>query len=108
MKQLLQIGRVSIGTNSDDPYYFDEPLCKHSDPEAWFDEHHESSHKKLAISICHTCKHQVECAAYAIVRPDIVGIWGGTTSSDRKRIRKENGITGIPTSIDFDDDVITS
>lgn len=104
----MQVGRIAFNANADDPYFYDEPLCKNADPEAWFDEHHESSHRKLAISICNTCKHQTECAAYAIVRPDIVGIWGGTTTADRERIRKENGISGLPTSIATNDDINAS
>jgi hypothetical protein len=106
VKRLMQIGRIAFNADTTDPYFFDEPLCKYSDPEAWFDENHESSHRKLAIEICGTCKHEVECAAYAIVNPDIVGIWGATTTSERKQIRKKLNINENNYDNIIDDDFL--
>lgn len=93
MKRLMQIGnRLSFNVDSTDPYFFDEPLCKNADPEAWFNDKPNSHETKLAMQICGTCKHEVECAAYAIVNPEIVGIWGATTTQQRIQIRKKHNI----------------
>lgn len=93
MKRLIQIGnRLSMNVDTTDPYFFDEPLCKHADPEAWFSEQYNNNHNKMAIEICRTCKHEIDCAAYAIVNPEIVGIWGATTTEQRKQIRKKLNI----------------
>lgn len=101
MKRLLQIGRVSFKVDATDPYFFDEALCKHADPEAWFNDKPNSQETKLAIKICGDCKHEVDCASYAIVNPDIVGIWGATTYQQRMKIRKK---LNIDESIDYNTD----
>jgi hypothetical protein len=105
----MQIGnRLSFNVDSTDPYFFDDPLCKHADPEAWFDENmhnnHLSNNTQVAIKICGTCKHEVDCAAYAIVNPEIVGIWGATTTQQRKQIRKKLNINEDNNYNPIDDD----
>ena len=104
----MQIGRISFHADTTDPYFFDEPLCKYADPEAWFDDKPNSRVTELAISICGQCKHEVECAAYAIVNPSIEGIWGATTFADRQKIRKKLKINEIDYNIDDDNDSITN
>lgn len=91
MKRSVQIGRIFFTADTTDPYFFDEALCKYVDPELWFADVNNTNSRetKLAKEICGSCKHEVECAAYAIVNPDIVGIWGATTTTERKRIRKK-------------------
>ena len=102
MKRLVQIGRISFNANTTDPYFFDEPLCKYVDPEMWFNESNLSKATKLAIEICGTCKHEVACAAYAIVNPNITGVWGATTTTERKQIRKKLNINESIDDTDYD------
>ena len=40
-----------------------------------------------AKAICTTCTVRNECLRYALEDPDTVGIWGGTSSLERRRIR---------------------
>jgi WhiB family redox-sensing transcriptional regulator len=37
--------------------------------------------------MCAACPVQIECAEYALRARVAVGVWGGTTESERKRIR---------------------
>lgn len=41
----------------------------------------------LAKTICATCPVQGECLSFALDRPHIVGVWGGTDDVERRRIR---------------------
>lgn len=37
---------------------------------------------------CSTCPVQLPCLQYAMAHPDTEGIWGGTTETDRRRLRR--------------------
>lgn len=37
---------------------------------------------------CDGCPFQQPCLDYALARPDVYGIWGGTTKADRDHIRR--------------------
>jgi WhiB family redox-sensing transcriptional regulator len=74
------------------------PPCAEADPDAFFmEDAFEGSlvpgkgvyrHEREAKMICKPCPYRHECLAYAMKRPDIQGIWGGTTEKERVRIRK--------------------
>jgi WhiB family redox-sensing transcriptional regulator len=79
---------------------FPDAQCKYTDPDIFFPTIYNgreriSQANKTAIEICKTCVHEVDCAAYAIVDPELYGIWGGTTMADRKQLRKKYRIKGI-------------
>lgn len=42
----------------------------------------------FAKNMCSNCPVKEECLAYALEYPDVRGVFGGTTSEDRKAIRK--------------------
>ena len=92
MKRSVQIGRIAFTADTTDPYFFDNPLCKYTDPEIFFPETSNLNSARSAIKICQQCDHEVACAAYAIVRPSIIGIWGATTHTQRRKIRKKLNI----------------
>jgi hypothetical protein len=74
----------SIGV---EPYY---PVTKTLDTE-----------NRIAIKLCKRCPELNKCLEWALVHED-QGIWAGTTPNDRKRIRKDRGITFKPlTGTDF-------
>lgn len=96
----------------DYPSFLDEsssPPCAESFPDAFFpDEPLEGSlhpkrtgysYEREAKQICSECEFKVECALYAMARPDLIGIWGGTTEKDRSKIRRGIPVRlGIPPS----------
>lgn len=110
MSRLIQIGNATVDVGSNETVDFRDALCKYTDPEIFFptttgnqQAEHLNESNRTAIEICKSCKHQVECAAYAIVRPQIYGIWGGLTNTDRRRIRKQYGIVGFTDNPNSDD-----
>lgn len=76
---------------------FGDTPCSQADPDAFFSsEPLEGSlmpnrvaypYEREAKLICSSCPYQLRCLEYALKSPDEMGIWGGTTESDRRRIR---------------------
>ena len=69
----------------------DEPdwsqaLCMEVDPELWFSVR-GSDNERMAKEICTRCPIMEECKAYALARPELEGIWGGTTETWRMKLR---------------------
>jgi WhiB family redox-sensing transcriptional regulator len=73
------------------PTWADEAVCATVDPDLWFPE--KGGNNVAARAICRTCPVVNECLEYALTQefnPD--GIWGGTSTQDRRRIRRERGL----------------
>lgn len=68
--------------------WVDDALCAQTYPDAFFpdSETAEGSTAK-ARSICGSCLVPDECLAYALAHDERYGIWGGLTSSERRRIK---------------------
>lgn len=73
------------------PPHADDPRCscKGKDPDLWFPKQGYPWVASIAKKICWTCPLKVECLEWAIPVTDLVGIFGGTTAADRKRLRNE-------------------
>jgi WhiB family redox-sensing transcriptional regulator len=41
-----------------------------------------------AIAVCQRCPVMAQCREYAVPQPMVLGIWGGLTANDRKRLRQ--------------------
>ena len=48
---------------------------------------------RQAKSVCAGCPVLEECMEYAVADPELSGVWGGTTSRERREIRRERGTT---------------
>jgi WhiB family redox-sensing transcriptional regulator len=67
-----------------------DAACKGNQEGDWFPEAPgNSSALKIALSICNDCLVKQECFDYAIIRPDLQGIWGGVSARKRGRLRAE-------------------
>lgn len=66
-------------------------LCKEIGGEIFFPEKHESYLVYYAKAICRRCPVLDECKEYALSNPDLVGVWGGTTTMERNRARWKIG-----------------
>lgn len=77
------------------PAFDGSQLCAQSDPDAWFPEISYSNEAATAKQICRRCPFQQPCLEYAL-HYQVDGIWGGTSLTDRRRIRRSRGIRAIP------------
>jgi len=86
------------------PAFDGNQVCLTSDPELFFPELHpdpdnhqpgDQSRYKVSVAtakkICFDCIHVKPCLEYSLLN-DVEGIWGGTTKSERKKIRKAQGV----------------
>jgi len=64
--------------------------CVGSSPTLFFPERGESL--KAAKAVCATCAVRAKCAEWGIAH-ELFGVWGGLAEADRRRIRKERGIS---------------
>ena len=64
--------------------------CRGLDPELFFPERGGNDTAQQALAVCHTCPCRDACLGWAIAN-EAYGIWGGTTESERQRIRKQRG-----------------
>jgi len=69
------------------PAWTQEGLCGQSDPELFFPDKGESG--KVAKRICLACPVRTACLRWAVDTQQQWGVWGGMTSRERRRIRKE-------------------
>jgi WhiB family redox-sensing transcriptional regulator len=68
----------------------DEASCRGVDTNLFFPENADVDDQVLAL--CENCPVKDECRDYGVVYEEW-GIWGGLTASQRRRVRKEFGIT---------------
>jgi WhiB family redox-sensing transcriptional regulator len=66
----------------------DSAACAEVDGDLFFPESVPSSASLLALALCRTCPVTVECLRVAMTEGIDVGIWGGLTSVQRKKLRK--------------------
>jgi WhiB family redox-sensing transcriptional regulator len=66
-----------------------DAACATADPELFFPDGQAGRGAKTmqAKEICATCPIAVQCLQYAVLN-DEDGIWGGTTPSERKLLKK--------------------
>ena len=69
-----------------------QAACKNiSQPDIFFPGRGESS--APAKAICAGCPVRAECLDYALSHGERVGIWGGTSERERRRMRSRRGRT---------------
>lgn len=63
-------------------------LCREIDPDLFFPIRFEDViQTRQAKAICKGCELRQVCLEYAVEDPQIVGIWGGTSATERAQIR---------------------
>lgn len=70
------------------------PPCRDVDPEAFFADQAVARAK----AACDGCPFRGPCGEYALHR-SVDGVWAGTTSDERKVLRRKRGI--VPAATDF-------
>jgi WhiB family redox-sensing transcriptional regulator len=79
-------------TKNNDYNWRDDAACKGLPAVWWFPEVREPDGFSEAIKICKGCPVIQECLYYGLQREQY-GIYGGTTETERMRMRKDLGIT---------------
>lgn len=72
-------------------WWQDDANCKGVDPELFFPKRGEST--RVAKDYCNSCKAQKHCLEYSILNAEKFGIWGGLSERERRKIRKDRGLT---------------
>jgi WhiB family redox-sensing transcriptional regulator len=67
------------------PEWMEKAACRGESPSLFFPPSGIVS--KRAKAICSSCEVQVQCLAYAMSTPDLVGTWGGTSQRRRRALR---------------------
>jgi len=61
-------------------------ICRGMDTELFFGT--QSNEVAAAIEICRGCSVRSDCLDRALRDPDVRGVWGGTSESERRRMRR--------------------
>jgi len=61
--------------------------CRGLDPGVFHPETDDEA--EPAKEICSTCMDQVACLEYALQRREKVGVWGGMTERERRRVIRQ-------------------
>ncbi|MFF7754369.1 WhiB family transcriptional regulator [Streptomyces sp. NPDC007971] len=72
-----------------------ERLRCRADPDAYFAD---GVRPAGARALCGGCSQLDPCRQFALVRPELVGVWGGTTRREREALRRQGSSGGLPTA----------
>ncbi|AGF64907.1 transcription factor WhiB [Streptomyces hygroscopicus subsp. jinggangensis TL01] len=61
-------------------------LCR-DDPDAFFAD---GVRPRQARELCAGCMYLDPCRVYAVERPELLGVWGGTTAREREALRRRS------------------
>ena len=67
-------------------HWRDDAACRGLDPELFFPERYHTEGVELAKAVCETCPVTSECLRYAVEIREDLGIFGGMTVNERKRL----------------------
>ena len=65
--------------------WMSEAACRDMPTDWWFPE--RGGDLTAAKQICNTCTVKQQCLDYALTLPFCVGIWGGTSGMERRRLK---------------------
>ena len=72
------------------PEWIADAPCSQADPELFFPDAHESrANVALAKRVCAACPVRQECLEWALDRGEKFGIYGGLTSTQRRKVLRQ-------------------
>lgn len=74
------------GPRTSEPDWMEQAVCAQTDPETWFAE--KGGSNREAKEMCARCDVTAKCLAYALENDERFGVWGNTTPTERKKLRK--------------------
>jgi WhiB family redox-sensing transcriptional regulator len=66
--------------------------CRGLDPELFHPHRGDNHGFQRARSVCLACDVQAECLAYALNAGEVLGVWGGLSIKQRRRVRRDAAI----------------
>jgi WhiB family redox-sensing transcriptional regulator len=84
------------------PKFRDRAVCAEVDPEMFFPDKGQSP--RAAKKICLGCESRTQCLEWALSRGEEFGVWGGTTPTERRDLRRGRHSDGDPDTGDQHDD----
>ena len=76
---------------SDAPDWQAKANCMGVDPDLFFPERGASTRE--AKEVCRGCVVREDCLEYALAHGEKVGIWGGLSERERRRIRRSRALS---------------
>lgn len=67
--------------------FINKTLCTEVGGDLWIPDNEQNWDARRAVEVCHRCPAKLECLSKAMNDPSLVGIWGGTTTSQRVEMR---------------------
>ena len=93
-----------VPTNFPNFTEYGAPECSKVDPEIFFPEDRAEGaspatrpvylREREAKLTCMDCPYKRQCLEYAIKNPDLQGIWGGFTETERRKLRNRSTLIG--------------
>jgi WhiB family transcriptional regulator, redox-sensing transcriptional regulator len=74
---------------SGEPIWRERGACRGIDATAFFPDEDDAVGIEFAKSICSQCSVRVMCLEYALTSKERVGVWGGATERERRRIIRQ-------------------
>lgn len=71
------------------PAWMRRAACRGQGTDSYFP--HLGYDSRAAKAVCESCPVLPACMRYALDDPDLVGVWGGCTETERREIRKRAG-----------------
>lgn len=68
--------------------WMDQGICRGMPTEMFFPPDGDKRAARLAREVCEDCPVRIDCLDYALKWKMRHGVWGGTTSGDRRRLRR--------------------
>lgn len=71
------------------PEWYAGARCVDADPAMFLPDQGQTP--AAAIEVCRGCRVVDDCREYALADSALVGVWGGTTEQECRRLRREPG-----------------
>jgi WhiB family redox-sensing transcriptional regulator len=92
---------VSTATANDTPHpWMSDAACAQVGTDVFFPEKGDPATDARAV--CETCDVRLQCLNYALANDEQHGVWGGLTTTQRKALRRRQGLPATSTGINHD------
>jgi WhiB family transcriptional regulator, redox-sensing transcriptional regulator len=76
-----------LGLVTDRPSWMSYGACRGAETSMFFVERGAAKRTQAAKAVCQTCMVRTECLKLALADPELQGVWGGTSTRERRAMR---------------------